>query len=62
MWNAEDAADEALAMVVRTGINSTLGTLVKQLIVPTHLPQADPFMIVSFLLLLHLQLLLLLTP
>ncbi|DBA94952.1 hypothetical protein WJX77_008522 [Trebouxia sp. C0004] len=35
--------DDVLAMVVRTGINSTLGTLVKQFISPTQRPGRDPF-------------------
>ncbi len=48
MWNAEDAKDDVLAMVVRTGINSTLGTLVKQFISPTQRPGQDPFINVSF--------------
>ncbi len=48
MWNAEDPKDDVLAMVVRTGINSTLGTLVKQFISPTQRMGRDPFMNVSF--------------
>ncbi len=48
VWNAEDAKDDVLAMVVRTGINSTLGTLVKQFISPTQRPGHDPFINVSF--------------
>ncbi|KAL0049927.1 hypothetical protein WJX82_000871 [Trebouxia sp. C0006] len=43
VWNAEDAKDDVLAMVVCTGINSTLGTLVKQFISPTQRPGQDPF-------------------
>ncbi len=56
MWNAEDPKDDVLAMVVRTGINSTLGTLVKQFISPTQIPGRDPFINVSFTCTHHVEL------
>ncbi|DBA94074.1 TPA: hypothetical protein ACH3X1_001722 [Trebouxia sp. C0004] len=34
VWNAQDAQDEVLVMVVRTGLNTTMGSMVRELITP----------------------------
>ncbi len=34
MWNAEDAEEEVLAMVVRTGLDTCMGSMIRQLIAP----------------------------
>lgn len=34
VWNAEDMEDEVLAMVVRTGLHSCMGSMIRQLISP----------------------------
>lgn len=53
MWyvqvcNVEDAEDEVLAMVVRTGLNTTMGAMVRQLIAPINVKQdKEPFEPVS---------------
>ena len=46
VWNTEDAEDEPLAMVVRTGYNTTVGAMARQLLAPTRLPQAEAFVTV----------------
>lgn len=38
VWNAQDAEDECLAMAVRTGLNTGLGNMVRELICPSGLP------------------------
>ena len=43
VWNTDDPEDEPLAMVVRTGYNTTVGAMARQLLAPTRLPQIDPF-------------------
>ena len=48
VWNAEDAEDEVLAMVVRTGLNTTMGAMVRQLIAPVDVKtEKEPFEPVS---------------
>ena len=47
MWNAADPEDEVLAMVVRTGINSTVGAMIKQIVAPSRMQRPDPFLQVS---------------
>lgn len=34
MWNADDLEDEVLAMVVRTGLNTCMGSMVRQMLAP----------------------------
>ena len=36
MWNDEDQADEVLAMVVRTGCNSTIGNMLRHALRPSN--------------------------
>lgn len=36
VWNEEHAEEEVLAMVVRTGFHTTLGTMLKQVTAPVH--------------------------
>ncbi|DBA71773.1 TPA: hypothetical protein ACH3X2_011039 [Trebouxia sp. C0005] len=44
VWNAQDAQDEVLVMVVRTGLNTTMGTMVRELISPSKGEvEPDPF-------------------
>lgn len=40
VWNAEDGEDEVLAMVCRTGLNSQMGSMVRELVAPSKLPKA----------------------
>ncbi len=49
MWNEEDAEDEVLGMVVRTGLRTTVGNLLRQVMCPVHTaePQKDTFVVVS---------------
>lgn len=48
VWNVEDAEDEVLAMVVRTGLNTTMGAMVRQLIAPVSIrKEKQPFEPVS---------------
>ena len=50
VWNLEDAEDEVLAMVVRPGLNTCMGSMVRQLIAPTRLQlEASPFVEVTVL-------------
>lgn len=50
VWNLEDAEDEVLAMVVSTGLNTCMGSMVRQLIAPTRLHlEASPFVEVMVL-------------
>ena len=44
MWNAEDPDDEALAMVVRTNFNTTMGSMARQLLAPVRMKQINPLM------------------
>ena len=36
VWNDEDPDDEVLAMVVRTGCNSTIGNMLRRAVRPSH--------------------------
>ena len=36
VWNEEDAEDEVLAMVVRTGLRTTVGNLMREVMSPAH--------------------------
>lgn len=48
VWNADDPEDEVLAMVVRTGLNTCMGSMVRQMIAPTRLQkEATPFVAVT---------------
>jgi len=39
VWNSEDAEDEVLAMVVRVKLDTTMGSMVRQLIAPVSAMQ-----------------------
>ena len=44
VWNAQDAEDECLVMAVRTGMNTGLGRMVRELVCPSRLSaQTSPF-------------------
>lgn len=48
VWNPEDAEDEVLAMVCRTGLNTQMGSMVRELVTPTTLSaRKDNFVKVS---------------
>ena len=48
VWNAVDPEDEVLAMVCRTGLNTQVGGMVRELANPSKLVhQKDPFIRVS---------------
>ncbi len=36
MWNEEDQEDEVLATVARTGLRTTVGNLLRQVMCPVH--------------------------
>ncbi|DBA71770.1 TPA: hypothetical protein ACH3X2_011036 [Trebouxia sp. C0005] len=45
VWNAQDPQEEVLVMVVRTGLNTTMGNMVRELLAPTkHATKSDPFL------------------
>ena len=49
MWNEEDAEDEVLAMVARTGLKTTVGNLLRQVMSAVQATQSrkDTFVVVS---------------
>ena len=49
VWNEEDAEDDVLGMVVRTGLRTTVGNLLRQVMCPVHTaePHKDTFVVVS---------------
>lgn len=50
LWNDEDQDDEVLAMVVRTGCNSTIGDMLRRAIKPARfLSATDSLIKVSYL-------------
>ena len=50
VWNAEDPGEEVLAMVVRTGLNTTMGDMVRQILSPAFAPaERHPFVQVTLL-------------
>ena len=50
VWNAVDTEDEVLAMVCRTGLNTQVGSMVRQLASPSlRAHHKDPFIRVSHL-------------
>ncbi|KAL0048212.1 hypothetical protein WJX82_010068 [Trebouxia sp. C0006] len=45
VWNAQDPQAEVLVMVVRTGLNTTMGNMVRELLAPTkRAMKSDPFL------------------
>ena len=50
VWNEEDGEDEVLAMVARTGLRTTVGNLLRQVMSPVHAtqPRKDTFVVVSY--------------
>ena len=55
MWNEEDGEDEVLAMVARTGLRTTVGRLLQQVMTSVHAtpPRMDTFVAVSLLVIDH---------
>ena len=50
MWNPDDNEDEVLVMVCRTGLHTTMGRMVRQLVAPSQAAmEKDPFIPVSCL-------------
>ncbi len=49
VWNEEDPEDEVLALVVRTGFNSTMGNMLRQIVCPIDSVKwkQDPFLLAS---------------
>ena len=48
MWNAQDPEDEVLAMVVRVKLDTTMGSMVRELIAPVAaIKEKQPFEAVS---------------
>ena len=48
VWNAEDTEDEVLAMVCRTGLNTQVGSMVRELVAPSkQAAESDTFVKVS---------------
>ena len=49
VWNEEDPEDEVLALVVRTGFNSTMGNMLRQVVCPVDSVKwkQDPFLSAS---------------
>ena len=48
VWNAADSEDEVLAVVVRTGLNTCMGSMIRQFIAPPYEYVAkDPFVKVT---------------
>lgn len=48
VWNPEDSEDEVLAMVVRVKLDTTMGSMVRELIAPVAAPkEKKPFEAVS---------------
>ena len=48
VWNAGDQEEEVLAMVVRTGLNTTMGNMVRQILAPAFAPaEQHPFIQVT---------------
>ncbi|KAL0046765.1 hypothetical protein WJX82_009387 [Trebouxia sp. C0006] len=47
VWNEEDPEDEVLGMVVRTGLRTTVGNLLRQVMCPVHTaePHKDTFVV-----------------
>ena len=45
VWNDEDQDDEVLAMVVRTGCNSTIGNMLRRAMRPSHFLSATDSLI-----------------
>ncbi|DBA90734.1 TPA: hypothetical protein ACH3X1_003944 [Trebouxia sp. C0004] len=47
VWNEEDTEDEVLGMVVRTGLRTTVGNLLRQVMCPVHTaePHKDTFVV-----------------
>ena len=49
VWNEDSSEEEVLAMVVRTGLRSAMGDMLRQVMVPVnHVnPARDPFVVVG---------------
>lgn len=46
VWNEMAAEEEVLALVTRTGLHTSMGTMLRQVMTPT--PSTDPFVKVCF--------------
>ncbi len=42
MWNPENSAEEVLVMVCRTGLNTAMGSTIRELLVPAKVTKRDP--------------------
>ena len=49
VWNETNAEEEVLAMVVRTGLSTTMGDMLRQVMAPLNDTSStrDPFVVVS---------------
>ena len=41
VWNPASSEDEVLVMVCRTGLNTTMGSIIRELLVPTKAAKQD---------------------
>lgn len=49
VWNPDDAEEEVLVMVCRTGLHTTMGGIIQQLLTPTRMyKEKDPFLLVGY--------------
>ncbi len=42
VWNPENSAEEVLVMVCRTGLNTAMGSTIRELLVPAKITKRDP--------------------
>ncbi len=42
VWNPENSAEEVLVMVCRTGLNTAMGSTIRELLVPAKVTKRDP--------------------
>ena len=48
VWNPDSPEDEVLVMVCQTGLRTTIGEMIRELVAPSKVIQEkDPFMLVS---------------
>lgn len=46
VWNPENSAEEVLVMVCRTGLNTAMGSTIRELLVPAKVTKRDPVVMV----------------
>lgn len=45
VWHADDPEEEVLAMVVRTGLHTSMGSMIRQILAPSFVPaEKYPFL------------------